>query len=923
MVDAGPEGRERRVSTGTPGLDAMLEGGLVGRRPYLIVGPSGTGKTTLALQFLAEGIRRRERVLFITMEEPPNEVRINHRLLGPELLKVEVFDAIPDIMRYERVPFKDIASVRQAMPFASVPLEIRRSPELTAVEVTMTALEQMLRSEIQRRTYSRVVIDSLTALQYFCMKGFDPIAGAQAFLRFLSDLRVTTILTVESPLEDVDTPERMLARGEIRLFRWELDGRTVRAIGVEKFRGSSHDVRLHPYRIGPQGIDVNLAVTISRDTRQIIESPRPVEAFPTVEPPARPIEEAISPLDPLAEEVRDLVLVGAEVAPLRQEIVAALRAASEGDLALARGRLSRANALVIGLSDSLLDRMKTAAPSDTPVAEAYQRILQRSEAARAGMPPTKLPPPRLLEVQLEWVLSLLPEVPSIPTGPAEPAPEEAVIASEPAPEETVVASEPAPEETVVASEPAPEEAVVASEPESPPVPEPVPVDSEPARTPDVTETAEPRIETVPEVTEAPVQITETEVSPPASTDAVATEAFAVLTPSSAPDHVDAEPMTAAPEEVRETPPPDILVPVPAEAAVEPPETPPPPVVATSVPTEGPAPPVEAVGPREGEAPDTVEGILGAPELPHGATRPDDTPLTVEERPFPIPTPSVPVGPTSGPEAETFPLPASQTGPAPVVEVLPPPTPRDGAAPVRPLRAWSPPALPSAVRRPAPPPRAEVPASVPSPPVTKVPTVPARGDERRPPLPKSVARLPVPSERHAPLETVRESRVARPAVASVPARPPPSPSLPKTVPRPVPAVPATPPAPAAAPAPVPTSASPPPKRRRKARATPSRKKASAAAPAVESPSLSVVAPRKVEAASAAPPPAPGGDASAPPPTPPRPKRRPARKRKAPTVVVAHPAPAPSSEVAASGSGPPPLPTPPTAPPEESPPSEENR
>jgi KaiC/GvpD/RAD55 family RecA-like ATPase len=299
-LDPPAQGADPRISTGNPGLDTMLEGGVIARRPYLIVGPAGTGKTTLALQFLCEGVRRGERCLLVTIEEPPNEARLNHQGLGAEFDRVEVFDAIPDVMRYERVPFKDISAVRAATPFGRVPLVIRRTPELTGVEVTITALEQMLRSEVARRGYTRVVIDSLTALQYFCMKGFNEVAGAQTFLRFLSELRVTTFLTVESPLEDVDTTERMLARGEIRLFRWELDDSTVRAIGVEKFRGGSHDIRLHPYRIGPAGLDINLTVTVSRDTRRIIEPVALVTLVtPTLERPVVPAE----PESPTAESV--------------------------------------------------------------------------------------------------------------------------------------------------------------------------------------------------------------------------------------------------------------------------------------------------------------------------------------------------------------------------------------------------------------------------------------------------------------------------------------------------------------------------------------------------------------------------------------------------------------------------------------------
>ncbi|HYB77562.1 MAG TPA: ATPase domain-containing protein [Thermoplasmata archaeon] len=449
---------DSRVSIGNASLDAMLEGGLVARRPYLIVGPSGTGKTTLALQFLCEGVRRHEKVLLVTLEEPPNEARINHRGLEPHLNEVDVFDAIPDIMRYERAPFKDIASVRSAVPFSEVPFRIRRSPELASVEVTITALEQMLRTEVIRKGYTRLVIDSLTALQYFCMKGFDPVAGAQSFLRFLSDLRVTTLLTVEAPLEDIETPERMLARGEIRLFRWELDDQTVRAVGVEKFRGSSHDVRLHPYRIGPRGLDINLEVTISRDTRMIIEPIVPHLHPPTAVAPVLP---AVSPVTPLVEEVRDLILLGADVAPARTEIEAALAATSEGRLDEAQAHLSRVSSLVLGLVDRVSRDAHPLVRDQVGASAALQRVLSRVDSFRAGAPPTSLPPPAVLQVQLGALLSLLPApTPVAEAAAAPPAPAVAEGPPEVLPEEPIRIPE---------SEPTPPHPM-AREPVTPPLP---------------------------------------------------------------------------------------------------------------------------------------------------------------------------------------------------------------------------------------------------------------------------------------------------------------------------------------------------------------------------------------------------------------------------------------------------------------------
>ena len=405
------------MSTGNPGVDAMLDGGLVPHRPYLIVGPSGTGKTTLALQFLCEGVRRGERVLFVTIEEPPNEVRLNHRSLAPDLDRVEVFDAIPDVMRYERAPFKDIASVREISPFSKIAPEIRKSPELSSVEVTITALEQMLRSEVIRRNYSRIAVDSLTALQYFCMKGFDPIGGAQTFLRFLSDLRTTTVLTVESPLEDVETAERMLARGEIRLFRWELDGVTVRAIGVEKFRGSSHDVRLHPYRIGRGGLDVNLAVTISRDTRQIVE-PHPTVAAPV---PVAPAVVVRSVLEPVSDEVRDLVAIGVDVGSVRSVVETALAAVRGGRSDEAAAQIARLASITSGLAGSVAADPGAAGGPASPRSDAIRRIVQRADTIRIGVPPTVLPDPSELEHQLGQVLAQIPE-PARPTASDSPRP---------------------------------------------------------------------------------------------------------------------------------------------------------------------------------------------------------------------------------------------------------------------------------------------------------------------------------------------------------------------------------------------------------------------------------------------------------------------------------------------------------------------
>jgi circadian clock protein KaiC len=69
------DGTETKAATGVAGLDDILAGGLRRGRVYLLEGSPGTGKTTIAMQFLLEGARRGERGLYITLSETENELR--------------------------------------------------------------------------------------------------------------------------------------------------------------------------------------------------------------------------------------------------------------------------------------------------------------------------------------------------------------------------------------------------------------------------------------------------------------------------------------------------------------------------------------------------------------------------------------------------------------------------------------------------------------------------------------------------------------------------------------------------------------------------------------------------------------------------------------------------------------------------------
>ena len=84
-----------RARTGIAGLDHLLQGGFPAHRLHLVEGDPGTGKTTLALQFLLEGRSRGEATLYVSLSETANELRGVAASHGWDLAGVEVFELAP------------------------------------------------------------------------------------------------------------------------------------------------------------------------------------------------------------------------------------------------------------------------------------------------------------------------------------------------------------------------------------------------------------------------------------------------------------------------------------------------------------------------------------------------------------------------------------------------------------------------------------------------------------------------------------------------------------------------------------------------------------------------------------------------------------------------------------------------------------
>jgi circadian clock protein KaiC len=238
------------VSTGIPGLDELLRGGLTAHRMYVVEGAPGSGKTTLALQFLLTGRDNDERTLYVTLSETVNELKAIAASHGWNLDRVELFQ----LSQSEGIKPEDQYTLYH-------PAEVELGETIKAMLGT-----------IERLQPSRVVLDSLSELKLLAR---DPLRYRRQILAlkefFALRCECTVLLLDDMTAGGADLQVESVAHGVLLLETLPFEyGRARRRIRIVKTRGVAAIEGFHDFIIRRGGLEVFPQLVARREG-----SPRP------------------------------------------------------------------------------------------------------------------------------------------------------------------------------------------------------------------------------------------------------------------------------------------------------------------------------------------------------------------------------------------------------------------------------------------------------------------------------------------------------------------------------------------------------------------------------------------------------------------------------------------------------------------------
>src|SRR5918992_2319525 len=210
----------KRIPTGIPELDILIEGGLRAGKTYLVVGEPGTGKTVFGLRFLVSGLLEKEKGLYVAIDEKPADVIEQAASLG--------WDLTPFIES------KDFLILDASAYFSA------RANDGQGKNVDIQRVVADLNNYIARMGASRVVIDPVGPLLFTRDSTSRLLEQARMLFYGLQvNTNVTNLLTTYAAERNVRGIEEYLVAGTIVLEMTLAKSRFVRTLTIEKMRSTA------------------------------------------------------------------------------------------------------------------------------------------------------------------------------------------------------------------------------------------------------------------------------------------------------------------------------------------------------------------------------------------------------------------------------------------------------------------------------------------------------------------------------------------------------------------------------------------------------------------------------------------------------------------------------------------------------------
>ena len=243
------------ISTGNEGLDIILHGGLPQHRLYLIEGTPGSGKTTLSLQFLREGVRQGGKALYITLSETKEELAVVAASHGWDVDDFDVFE---------------LSAAEEALGGA------REQSILHPWEIELGETIRLIEAEVERLQPSRVVFDSLSEMRLLAQDPLRYRRQVLALKQFFAGRKSTVLLVddLTGGAEGRDAHLHSLCHGVITLERLTLDfGAARRRMQVQKLRGVDFVAGYHDFVIRRGGLSIFPRLIASQHHAVFVDDP--------------------------------------------------------------------------------------------------------------------------------------------------------------------------------------------------------------------------------------------------------------------------------------------------------------------------------------------------------------------------------------------------------------------------------------------------------------------------------------------------------------------------------------------------------------------------------------------------------------------------------------------------------------------------